>query len=174
MACELAGSEYSFSPYGSSHWAALTDNHTCPDLVIDPTFIHYLPSNSSGSGFRLLSVNQFKYRHFKKFKSYGSNKKNSKPTLGVSNRQVKIIIFSSEFNFLVDIYILYFYLFRLYLISIEMPRRVSTSALYPPAAPTSSPCVGISDVGPASCPVRLYPTQIMKYLTNMLSSKKKR
>ena len=91
MACELAGSEYSFSPYGSSHWAALTDNITCPDLVIDPTFIHYLPSNgSNGSSSRLLSVNQFKYRHFKKFKSNGNNKKNSKPTLGVSNRQVKI------------------------------------------------------------------------------------
>ena len=54
-----------------------------------------------------------------------------------------------------------------------MLRRVSTSTLYPPAALTSSPCVGINDVGPASCPVRLYPTQIMKYLTNMLSSKKK-
>jgi hypothetical protein len=94
MACELAGSEYSFSPYGSSHWAALTDNNTCPDLVIDPTFIHYLPSNGSSS--RLLSVNQFKYRHFKKFKRNGNNKKNSKPTLGVSNRQVKIIIFSLE------------------------------------------------------------------------------
>jgi len=63
MACEIAGAEYAFSEYGASHWAAMTINNTCPDLVIDPTFVHYLPDKIG----RIMSMNQVKLRHLKKF-----------------------------------------------------------------------------------------------------------
>ena len=71
MACELAGSDYTFSPYGPSHWAALTTNGTCPDVVIDPTFLHYMP----GEEMKALSMNQFKLRHIKKYDMSNSRKK---------------------------------------------------------------------------------------------------
>ena len=74
MACELAGADYSFSPYGPSHWAALTSNSTCPDLVIDPTFVHYMPEDNV----RVMSMNQFKFRHLKKFERKGPIKRKSK------------------------------------------------------------------------------------------------
>ena len=74
MACELAGSDYTFSPYGPSHWAALTTNGTCPDVVIDPTFLHYMP----GEELRVLSMNQFKLRHIKKYDVSNSRKKGRK------------------------------------------------------------------------------------------------
>lgn len=115
MACELAGSDYSFSPFGPrcdgnillykttvmmtskphSHWASISENYTCPDLVVDPTFIHYLPMAHREPV--VMSMNQFKYRHLKKFE--GTNKKKRKfkddsklkaKLLATSSRQTRV------------------------------------------------------------------------------------
>jgi hypothetical protein len=82
MACEIAGADYSFSDYGASHWAAMTRNQTCPDLVIDPTFAHYLP----GKVERIMSMNQVKLRHLQKF--LGRNRKKNQISFAVSKRQL--------------------------------------------------------------------------------------
>ena len=79
MACEIAGAEYSFSEYGASHWAAMKNNNTCPDLVIDPTFVHYLPDKTA----RIMSMNQVKLRHLKKFFA-------SESTKGIEDIDVRI------------------------------------------------------------------------------------
>ena len=84
MACELAGSDYSFSPYGPSHWAALNENFTCPDLVIDPTFVHYYPGNEEQI---IMSMNQFKYRHLKKFQRSRRSSNSPQLLLATSKRQ---------------------------------------------------------------------------------------
>ena len=91
LACELAGSPYAFSPWAPGHWGAMnaTDS-TCPDLVIEPHFLHFLPGPTTFAAGRalaaetprLLSVNQLKIRAV----LGGRGKRNSMPSLAVSPR----------------------------------------------------------------------------------------
>ena len=46
---------------GPSHWAALNySDNTCPDFVIDPTFLHYLPVDSDTNNRLLESARQMR------------------------------------------------------------------------------------------------------------------
>ena len=85
LACELADSPYAFSPWAPAHWSPLngTDS-TCPDLVIEPHFAHFLPPGKikADAAPRLMSVNQLKVRAV----LGGKGRFGSEPALALSPR----------------------------------------------------------------------------------------